>query len=34
VGARGNGKRNSRLMREIKEYGIFLAGDKRILEEL
>jgi len=28
------GKRNSRLMREIKEYGVLLAGDKRILEEI
>jgi len=27
-------KRNNRLMREIKEYGILLAGDKRILEEI
>jgi len=27
-------KRNSRLVKEIKEYGILLAGDKRILEEL
>ena len=26
-------KRNSRLVKEIKEYGILLAGDKRILEE-
>ena len=27
-------KRNNRLTREIKEYGILLAGDKRILEEI
>lgn len=26
-------KRNSRLVKEIKEYGILLAGDNRILEE-
>jgi len=27
-------KRDSKLVREIKEYGILLAGDKKILEEI